>query len=466
MMKNRNEKIGMRNQPMKICIVLVDCMRPDHLGCYGYPGPTSPEIDAIAEKSTVFKRAYAQSNWTYPSVYSMMTGRYPSTLGISWFDQKLNPAFIVLPEYLEQLGFHTGIFSNFRVLLNPDSFCSHFKEMRKVQVNDEGVDAFSDWIEGHTRSLLMFHIGEYVHEPFFADKDLVSLFLPPANGRPVNDDMSRTVQTLTSKSVSGNTIRSVISRINRRMTRLSPDELTYLLACYDAGIRQVDRFIGKLHRILQEKAEDYLLIITADHGQAFCEHKVFGHGLSLYEELIRVPLIVQTRGGKPGVVEGNARLMDLFPTVIELLDMPLPGPVDGISFAHCLQGGSMPDLPLLAEGYPNLALIKNDYKLITSYSRFWDTDTILRYFSEDDRTRSWRKNLMSRVLRYKPVSLFNLKNDGLERHNIARQEKGRIPSLNAEIEKILTRIERDRKPPVKIDLDKQIKNQLERLGYL
>ncbi len=450
---------------MKVCILLVDCLRPDHLSCYGYKKNTSPNIDAIAKRGVMFTNAFAQSNWTYPSIYSMMTGRYPSVLYITWFDQKINKKFKVLPEFLSQKNYQTGIFSNFRVLLNEKSLCSHFQEVKEVWLDDRTSHTFKDWINGSQNSFLLFHIGQYVHEPFCADKNNIYLFLNRNEKIREKALASDIVRTFTSESTTGNKIRKAIGRVNRHLVALSGTEREYLLACYDAGIYQVDKFIGEFYEILRSQDQEYLFIISADHGQSFWEHGVFGHGISLYNEEIRVPLIIDHIKSEKSTCSTNVQLMDIFPSILDFLQFEHNFRLDGRSFASALYGRQLGSRAAVSEGFPRIAMVKDNYKLITSYSKYWDKKEIARRF-KTSKTISLRKNTLNFFLRYWPARLHDLSKDPYEKTNLLWREKDVYNKLNSEMESVLSGIMRDTLPPEDAEIDDKIKKQLEDLGYL
>jgi len=449
---------------MKICLLIIDCLRPDHLGCYGYDRNTSPYTDKIAQNGLVFTNTYAQANWTYPSVYSMVTGRYPSVLELSWFDQKINPAFPVLPEVLSSHGYQTAIFSPFSMLLNRDTFCSHFDEMQSVKVNSNALDNFTTWLGSHDDSFLMFHVGEYVHEPFQAEEELVDLFLDSST-RPDRAKKSRAVQVLTSKTTTGNDLRKIIGKINKNLTALSKNELAYLLACYDAGIRKVDGFIRDVHELLKGCGDDYLFMLLADHGQSFMEHGFFGHGNTVYDEVVKVPLVVDFPGCKGARVSENIQLMDIYPTIMEHLKLDMPTEVDGVSFAKALKGQQLSPRTAFSEGYPYVSLRSGDHKLISSYSKFWDRSEVSRLFSSG-MTKSRFRDMLSLYQQFRPAKMFDLGEDPLETKNIRAQHSDLATKYSDHIGTILGSIQKNALPPTNIPIDESIQRQLEKLGYL
>lgn len=450
---------------MKICLLIVDCLRPDHLGCYGYDNKTSPNIDRIAGQGAQGVNVYAQSNWTYPSVYSMLTGRYPSVLNVTWFDQKINRAFKVLPEVLAKHGFRSDIFSNFKVLLNKLGFCSHFDGIKEVKIDENGLSAFTGWANSDGDAFLFYHIGEYVHEPYFADDRLVDRFLEDKDIRS-EALRSEVVRVLTERGSTGNSIRRTVGRVNKRLASLSPAEIEYLFACYDAGISHVDTLIGHIHDILREQNDEYIFIVTADHGQAFLEHGLIGHGLSLYEEVVRVPLIIDYPGCVPVRIQENLQLADLFPTLLEMLQIDHDIEFEGRSFVGGLSGKDLPQRYAFVEGFPNVALIRDGHKLISSYSKHWSGREVRQHFSRDAKTFSFARTILSGLQKVLPARLYDVKSDIKEKNNLHRRRQDVYRELNVIIRDILTEIQKKSLPSETKTLDENVREQLEKLGYL
>lgn len=448
---------------MNICVLLIDCLRPDHLGCYGYHKNTSPNIDAIANKSGLFENAYAQSNWTYPSFYSMITSKYPSALNITWFEQKINRDFVVLPEYLAERGYNTALFSPFKVLLNPNAFCSHFKEVKELPMFGDILPTFRDWIKKNDKSFLLLHVPQYVHEPFCADKENVSIFLD--NGRNANKQFSETVKCLTSQTTTGNTLREVMGKINKRLVSLTSDDLNYLMACYDAGIYQVDKIVGELYKSIIDEGKEYLFILAADHGQAFFEHGYFGHGNGVYEEVIKVPLIIDYNGAHNFRVSEPVQLMDIFPSLLDILGFENNFNANGSSFADVFKGRNLSNRMAFSEGYPYVCLRNNSHKLISCYSKFWGLKEILNKFSSS-KTASWKRNLLSYLLRFKQDTLYDMKTDRKETANIYRRERTISRELTMHVKDILEKIMHESRSAEDAGIDEEIKEQLKSLGYL
>jgi arylsulfatase A-like enzyme len=455
---------------MNICLVHIDALRADHLGCYGYHKQTSPNIDLIAQDSVLFENAVSQSNWTYQSVCSIISGRYPSVLQLKWFDQKLNKKFAVLPEILAERGYHTGIFSMFKVLLNPYTFGSYFHDREYLELDDHSPVFVKDWLRQHPRNFLYLHIGQYVHEPFFADENYVRKFMQSDSEKELLSP-SRAVKVLTSKDGvvdDDMLIRSVIGKINKGLIRLTKSEIEYLLACYDAGINLVDGIIGKLHKVFKDDGRDYIFILISDHGQCFLEHGYFGHGRNLYDEVTKVPIIIDYNGAHRQRVSEPVQLMDICPTLLNMLGLENNLQQDGVSFAPVFNGEGLNERFAVSEGYPYLSIRNKSHKLITTYSKIWGFKESLNRlgYKKGARVGSWRKDLFGLYLHYAPDKLFSLIEDKEERFNLRWREKKIYQQLSSRLKNIFEKVARESLPPEDIELNSEIKEQLTSLGYL
>lgn len=445
---------------MNICILIVDCLRADHLGCYGYEKPTSPVIDSISRNSMVFEKASSQSNWTYPSLYSMMTGRYPSSLRISWWDQRVNETVPLMQDSLKKKGYSSGLITSFKGLLNPDCFCSHFDEALQLKIKDDLPGNMDKWVKSHDDSLALLHIGEYTHEPFHADREIVEKFLD--NKKDVDRVAgSKTLYPLLSKSVASKNMRKAMAKINLKLSRLSAREVEYLLAAYDAGISCVDKVVGELHTVFRDSGKDYLFIVTADHGQAFMEHGVFGHGLTLYEEQTHVPLIMDLNGKYTGRVSTPVQLMDLYPTIMDIAGMGFEHIIDGDSLWPLFNGGALRERVCVSEGYPYISVRSDDSKLITKHSRLANFDDIYSPIAN-----SWKRKLLSRMLHYLPDKFYSLSDDPGERKNLISKKREEVSLLRNKLNEAARRFTLENLPATEVGIDEEIERQLKELGYL
>ena len=331
-----------------VVIVYIDTLRADRLGFMGYSGATSPELDALAERSTVFEHAIAPSPWTYSSAASLMTGLYPPAhlAGIPglYRDQRqtgravtrLSPKFTTLAEVLGAEGFSTAFIArngylNFGV---EQGFKHH--DNGPGRAGWEQVNLAIDWLETveDERFFLTLHMMD-VHAPLTPHR------------RRVNASPMLAALSPEELKYHGN-FQTPMSHLN------APEQLGYAehtarySALYDAALSGVDFQTLRLIREVR-KHPDTLVIFTADHGEALWEHAELqaskwtdpadrygvGHGQSYFDEVVHVPLLMFGPGRLPATrVPGPVSGVDLFPTVLELLDVDHDGPLDGVSLVN------------------------------------------------------------------------------------------------------------------------------------
>ncbi len=458
----------MSNEKLNICIIIVDSLRADHLSCYGYNKNTSPNIDIVSKAGVRFNNAFSQSNWTYPSLYSFISGRYPGSHRITWFDQRINEKFVTFPALLKEYGYQTALFSSFRTLTNPTTFGSHFQETYLTDIDGDALQRAKDWFNGKGKSLLMLHIGDYVHEPYYADKKFVDMFYQDGyQGLEFNDTLNSLVSV--SMRDSGEKMRNINRQLNLHTKRLSKKQLSYVLACYDAGIFYVDKFIGELYKILQKESEKFLFIVTADHGQAFFEHGFYGHGMHLHEEFIKVPLVIATEQGNSGVFQEPVQHIDIYPSLLELLGVDNPAArLDGVSFAGGLYGKDKAREGggrfAVSEARPFISIRNNKYKLITSHFKIEKNSGGLKEISTN--AKSLRRILFNYYALLSSDKLYNILDDPQEKCNIVRGAVDTHKIFTEKLEAIFKKIKHDAHEPSNANMDEEIKRQLVNLGYM
>ena len=458
----------MIDKDISICIIIVDALRADHLSCYGYEHQTSPNIDAVSKNSVLFHNAISQSNWTYSSLYSLISGRYPSVHRITWFDQIINGSFITLPEILQEHGYHTAIFSSFKTLINPSTFGKHFKETRLMNIDEDPLQFMSNWFKKNRRSFSIFHIGDYVHEPYFADKKYIDMFYDGGYEDLKFDDTLNSLISTYTKGL-GDKMRDINRKLNLRIKRLTKKQLSYVIACYDAGIYYVDKFIGRFYEILRSKIKNYLFIITADHGQCFFEHGFYGHGLHLFDEVIRVPLIVDMNQDSRGIIIEPTQHIDIFPTILELLGLESEiKKLDGIPFTQVFssKGTELNNRFAISESHPFISIQNKTHKLITTHFRLQKNESRLKELYSNLKNKNIRRFIFNSYALLSPDKLYNIQKDTVERNNVKRQDKLEYKLLTEQLKTIFKNTQKEGLSPVTVSMEDDIKQQLRNLGYM
>jgi len=288
-----------------VLVIMVDTLRRDRLGCYGYDMPTSPNADALAEDGIRYTRAIPQSSWTRPAVASLLTSRYPQEHGGIDRQSVVREDWDTIASVLSREGYETqGFISNpnclpdwgfgagFARYVDIDS--RQWRTADDADVVDEAVAAIDHL--GMTPWFLYVHLMS-PHNPYAAHPEYGDQF-----ARPSDDD----------------------SDPHARAREL-----------YDGEIRYADDQIGRLlaHLKQMDRYDDTLIIFTSDHGEAFGEHGHTHHGSSLYQEQVEVPLIVKLPGNaEAGAVDDRlVELVDMPPTILSVLDLPEHPDFKGIS---------------------------------------------------------------------------------------------------------------------------------------
>lgn len=365
-----------------IILITIDALRPDHLGCYGYPVNTSPRINKIAKEGTVFKNNFAQSSWTAASMVSMFTSTLPPTHGIFhgqviedkvYYQEVLSDDFTTLPEILKSAGYTTAGFST----------NSH---LTKKQGFDQGFDYFNDtclWESADcVNNEAIKWIKDNSSEKFFL---WIHYIDPHAEFTERNNDWYNPP--------------GKYGMMYRPKNLNAPKEKH--ISGYDGKIRYTDDSVSQLIDSLKDNGayDNSIIIITADHGEGFQEHGQWFHSETLYNEEIHIPLIIRLPHGRGLLteVDANVRSIDIYPTITDYLNIkPLPQ-LQGKSLIPFIQGKDSSDLPVYSETRKKLnqdlrAIIKDGYKLIKNF----ETGT---------------------------NELYNLKDDPLEKNNIADKKQ-------------------------------------------
>ncbi len=323
----------------------IDTLRADHVSAYGYPRPTTPFLDSLAAEGIVFEQAYSTAPWTAPSMASIFTGLPSRAHGVehgaiqahhAWQHDILDDSFETLPEALRAAGYRTfGVTTNAHA-----SAATGF---------DQGFDILSEanWEDADTANELAFGFaGRLVAEPspWFL---WVHYFDPHAPYRSWEGWIDRRADRPPDwKRFDGVSMTSIVKSI--RLLRAQPRQLGQLIALYDAEIARTDDAIRRLFAKL-EVGPEALVVVVADHGEGFLDHGNLGHGATLYDDQVRVPLIIRPPGGvaPPARRRDPASIMDVKATVLGAIGVPDTEPSAGRDLlAEGVPDGSPRPIPL------------------------------------------------------------------------------------------------------------------------
>ncbi len=352
------ERSGAQGPRPNIVLITLDTVRADHLSCYGYGKSATPAIDRIAREGVRFDSAISSSPWTLPAHASLLTGlavsqhgaRYDvrGSEGINLHRIKsLGPGPTTLAEALRRADYYT-MAAVAGVWMKPDFGADRGFDRYEAKIESwAGVPA-----EELTESAVELIDRRSADRPFLLFLNYFDAHLPyapPAEFNPAGTRLDR----------SGSEIEL---HVNRHGQEVDPTERDQLTALYDAEIRRIDHHLGKLWAALEERDlyDRTWIIVTADHGESFGEHRFFGHGLKVWHDVARVPLIMKPpagalRSGSGGaVVHETVQPRECFATILRALDLPLPPHVTGRNLLSTELG----DETIVIEAFRSYSAIK------------------------------------------------------------------------------------------------------------
>jgi arylsulfatase A-like enzyme/tetratricopeptide (TPR) repeat protein len=308
-----------RDSNLNVLLITMDTTRADRLGCYGYKRARTPNLDGLAAKGVEFLNVYCQAPLTTPSHCSILTGTYPLYHQVhNNGSYILSSEVVTLAEALKDKGFATAAFvSSFTVdsrfgldqgfEVYDDRFAESqaFKALNSERKAEKTFEPFSRWL------------GQNQAQPFFCWVHFYDPHLPYDPPAPFNIEFA--------------------------------DSL------YDGEIAYMDEYIGKTIEALREKniLAKTLVILAGDHGEAFGEKVEAGHGVFLYDGTMKVPLIFYAENYLPSglVIRPRVRLIDIMPSVLDMLNIPVNKDVQGVSLLPYISGKKKDDLSSYIETY-------------------------------------------------------------------------------------------------------------------
>ncbi len=309
-----------------LILISLDTLRADHLGCYGYDKDISPNIDDFAFRGIRFDKAISQSSWTLPAHASLFTGLYPSAHGATHRKKNIPNSMRMFCEILRNGGYSAVAFTGGGFLDPIYGFDRGFSEYAPYEALDsEEVWNFID--ASRSRPFFLFLHTYQIHDYFVPD-EMVGML--DAEYQEEYGDFE--------------SIRPfLIKHIKEDLDSESRKVLAYLEERYDASILFTDDQFGSLLKGLEDSGllEKTLIVLISDHGEEFGDHGRTHHGHTLYNEQIHIPLLMSVPDNRLEhvVVEEIVELIDVFPTILDLLGFPVPDDIDARSLTPILRGG-------------------------------------------------------------------------------------------------------------------------------
>jgi arylsulfatase len=378
----------------------------NHLKLYGYTKQTSPRLDRFAEKSIVFKNAVSVSSWTLPVFMSMFTSMYPSEHKLvnkfSAYNEstqtlsdlrKLSPDTVTLAEVLKKNGYTTGGFTGGAAVGKEFGYGLGFDRYEDKFVFGGFDDVFPralKWIKKNKdKKFFAFILGYDVHGRYPLPVDHTKKFLDPHyNGR--------------FRGTADEYWKLRNDSIDLGELDLTDSDIKFWRDWYDTKIFESDKRFGEFLDQLSKTIDlnKTVFVITSASGNEFYEHKIFDHGHGLYDELIRVPLIIHIPRQKPAQVTGQVRVIDIMPTILKVLGIPQDDKVEG-----------------QLRGVDLIPLMQGEHKELFAFS---ETDYLLQSFKRSVRSPDGWKFIYS--MDTEERELYNINQDPLEEKNLISEE--------------------------------------------
>ena len=422
-----------------VIVVSLDTVRADHLNAYGYERrPTSPEIEAWAKEGTLFENANSTAPGTLSSQMSILTGRYPSSHGVSYANWRQNgkiPALArdipTFPEVLRSHGFVTAAFTGAGYFALPLGFSRGFQEFVSTNEARGGIGtvfekAFS-WLERHQSDDFFMFLHSYeAHAPYLDQRFVYAEGLGPQDEPARNE------------------------------------------ALYDGDIRCVDTYVGALRRKIQALglADRTLVLIVSDHGEEFSGHFGIwddGHGHSLFQEVTRVPFVAVGPAVRRGQrIRNPVDLTAVAPTVLEFLRVQAPEGMRGRRLMGVLRGEAAPREPdwlAFSEDVwigPAMRAVRSE-----GWTLIRRGEDLPERFLTDER----RLAIRGKGREFDPEMLFDLSQDPGEKTNLSSTRKDRASQLGQQLTERLAATSRSATGG-EVEVEGDARERLRALGYV
>ena len=446
-----------------VLLISIDTLRADRLGSYGYERDTSPALDRLAAEGVRFAHTISQSPWTTPSHMALMTSLQPSSHTVNQdYVQFLNDRagkrrYRILPDGVDTLagllkaqGFRTIALTG-GITISGDlgferGFDTYLEDARKLK--PENWAQLVGWLsEPDLRPFFLFFHTFEVHAPYLRIGD----------ARPLmTDEQAEALQAFINANPE---MRERDLKKYLEEQELFRVEITSRL--YDGGVRSVDQFLGRLFDELRRRGlwDRTLIVVTSDHGEEFADQRHFAiynvHCDGTYDHFLRVPLIFRIPGrfAEGRVVEEQVRLIDVAPTILDLLGIPIPDQMQGTSLVGWMEGRE--HTPRL-EAFSEAMCIGPEWKSLRSAD--------YKYMASFPVTDAERTGIPGQA---ESEKLFDLRNDPGEKSDLAAAQ----PDLLRRMRSRLFRYYLEEALPVageerSLEINPELEKELRALGYL
>ena len=351
-----------------IVLILIDSARADHLSINGYFRETTPVLDSLASSGTFWTRVQGQSSWTLPAMASIMTGLSQRAHGAGYYNDTfygVDTSLPTIPMMLKRnAGYQTAAFFNGVFMSEDFGFhqgfdffdCQYTPGKANVRNAEETVNDFLQWYDAHRDSAKpLFSAIHFFdpHLPYSPPSPWDTLYSDPKSDNLFNIFWGR---------------RNDVPNLNHGLVEMNSAQLEIMVGLYDGELAFTDSQIGRLLSELEARGtlQNTVFVIVGDHGEEFLDHGGFGHGHTLYQEILNVPLIISGRSIPIGVNDEVVAQIDILPTILGISGLDVPVWADGLDI---LNAGS-PMTPRLitssnlVSATPDMAAIRLDNMVV------------------------------------------------------------------------------------------------------
>lgn len=411
-----------------LVFVSFDALQAAHVGALGNPRPVTPTIDAFAKGSVSFRRAHSVASWTVPASMTWFTGVYPSehrmTNKFAVYNarerkpanlKQLAPDLVTLAEVLRHNGYATGGFTGNAGVSGgfgyDQGFDAYYHPTGTFGGFDESVPRALDWLRAnHKKKFFLFLHGYDVHGQHLPTGGLDYRFVEKGYDRRYTG--SQHEQELLREE-----------GLDRGRLTLRDADVRFWRAVYDEKVQRADAGFAAFLKAFEALGVSgrTVFVLTSDHGTELYEHRRFDHGFTLYDEQVRVPLFVKAPGVPAAAVDDRVSSVDVMPTVLDLLGVPVPETITrqlrGTSLVSAMRG----------ERVARDVFSETDYRAYTYKRSVVTPDGWKLIYTLESRTRE----------------LYDLNTDPRELRDVSATEKGRADELQRRLFAHFARIGHD-----------------------
>ena len=438
-------------------VIVIDTLRADRLGAYGNQRGLTPFLDSLAARGIVFTQAYAQSSWTNPSVASLFTSRFQSQHRVVAPSSRMADSEVTLAEALHDRRYATGGFSANGLLAGHVGFAQGFDEYKALwpsapdashyygekrraeRINELGLEWLDRQRCGATKPFFLYLHYVEPHTPYSPPAAVLERLYP---GRPAPDlDMVTTWMLYWS------------------WVHPTTEQIRQVEDVYDAEVASMDASLRDLFGALETRhcLDHTFVVITSDHGEEFLEHEGLGHGKTLYDEVIHVPLLMLTAGrSAPIASSALVSLIDVAPTLLDLAGAAIPKSFEGTSLAGRF-------------GEANASWLD---RLMATRGDSRGSPTVLSELLPPPDEKDAKPRTHQRAILRDGLKLIVDRGGDRQAYDLRRDPGERSPTTDAESPALLaslaafeTRVTRNQAVAAPVDIDPETRARIRALGY-